>query len=361
MKDSIYMRRVLQLAKKGTGQVSPNPRVGALIERDGVVLSEGYHSRFGSPHAEVDALNRLNGKSAQGATLYVNLEPCTHFGKTPPCADSIIRTGLGHVVIGIQDPNPEVAGKGINKLRENGIHVTTGVLPELCTEINRAFIKYIQTGIPYVTLKVAQSLDGRIAAQSGKSKWITGEQSRRMVHRMRKEHDAVLVGVDTVIQDDPQLTSRTGKKTVSKRIILDSKLRIPEQARVLQTTDNEQTIIMTTAQADPQKADRLRQNGVTVWPVSPDESGRVDLKNALKELGKAQIASLFVEGGSKIFSAFIQQKLFDELIVFIAPIGFGSGLNAFDLPPISKPAEAFTFSSTLWKKVGHDMMFQGRV
>jgi diaminohydroxyphosphoribosylaminopyrimidine deaminase/5-amino-6-(5-phosphoribosylamino)uracil reductase len=361
MDDTRYMRHVLQLAKRGTGLVSPNPRVGALIVQDGVLLSEGYHHRFGGPHAEVDALNDLTGASAHNATLYVNLEPCSHYGKTPPCTDAIINAGIKQVVIGIQDPNPEVSGKGIAKLQSAGICIKTGVLKEACTEINRAYIKYIKTGIPYVTLKIAQSLDGRIATPAGKSKWITGEKSRRMVQHLRREHDAVLVGVETVIRDDPRLTIRTGKSVSCRRVILDSRLRIPEQAKVLQTSIRERTIIITTSQADPEKADRFRKTGVEVWTVSQDQSGQVDMKSAMIKMGEAQIASLLVEGGSRIFSAFIQQKLFDEWIVFIAPAGFGSGLNAFELLPISEPSEACAFTSTLWKKIGEDMMFRGRV
>lgn len=359
MDDSVYMKRVLQLAKRGTGRVSPNPRVGALIVQKGFPISEGYHRQFGGPHAEADALGKLNGKAAQGATLYVNLEPCTHFGKTPPCTDAIIKSGISHVVIGIQDPNPEISGSGIEKLRSRGIQVKTGVLSEACTDINRAYMKYIRTGIPYVTLKIAQSLDGRIALPSGKSKWITGDQSRRKVHRMRREYDAVLVGVNTVIQDDPQLAIRTEKNVVSRRIILDSRLRIPHRARALQISDHKKTILITTQQADPEKADKLREKGAEVWPVAQDKSGRADLNSALKKLGDAQIASLLVEGGSQIFSAFIQQRLFDEVVVFIAPAGFGSGVHAFELPPISELSEALAFSFHSWKKVGSDMMFRG--
>lgn len=361
MDDSVYMKRALQLAKRGTGRVSPNPRVGAVIVRDGKILSEGYHHQFGQAHAEVDALSKCNGNSLRNTSLYVNLEPCSHFGKTPPCVNAILQSGISEVIIGMTDPNPLVSGKGIAKLKSGGIRVKTGVLQDACQEINRAYIKYIQTGLPYVTLKIAQTLDGRIAVPSGKSKWITGETSRKQVHRMRQAHDAVLVGVDTVIQDDPLLTPRAGKRVTSRRIILDSKLRIPDAARVLRSSHSEKTILITTRQADPEKIERIRQNGVEVWQVAQDQSGRVRIQAALKRLGKSRIASVLVEGGSRIFSAFIEQKLFDELVVFMAPVCFGSGLSAVNLSPISDPSKALKFSSVSWKKAGQDMMFRGRI
>lgn len=361
MDESTLMKRVLRLAGKGTGRVSPNPRVGALIVRNGEILSQGYHRRYGGPHAEINALRALNGASARDATMIVNLEPCSHFGKTPPCADAIIRAGISRVVIGIEDPNPEVAGQGIARLKKSGIRVVTGVLADACTELNRSYIKYVQTGMPYVTLKVAQSLDGRIAVDCGKSKWITGEKAREEVQHIRRQNDAVLVGVETVKQDDPRLTIRTKPAIQSRRIVLDSRLRIPEQARILNTSETEHTLILTTDQAEMHKAEHLREQGIAVQTVRSDFSGRVDLKAALKKLGQAGLASVLVEGGSRVFSAFVQQKLVDELIVFIAPVGFGSGLRAFELHPISEPAEAFSFTSVSWKRVGKDMMFRGRM
>jgi diaminohydroxyphosphoribosylaminopyrimidine deaminase/5-amino-6-(5-phosphoribosylamino)uracil reductase len=364
MNDSDYMRRAVRLAKKGTGKVSPNPRVGCVVVRDGEIVAEGHHAVFGGPHAEQAALAGLDERLSRNATLYTTLEPCDHTGKTPPCSRAIVRAGIGRVVIGCRDPNPIVNGRGIRRLREAGIEVSTGVLEEECRRLNEAYFKYILTRKPFVTVKIAQTLDGRIATPNGDSKWISGEKSRRLVHGLRGEHDAVLVGVATVIRDDPELTVRNadGKRLRGfspRRIVLDSRLRIPLKSKLLRGVDPERTILATTERASAAGKARLESRGARVWTLRHDRSGGVSIPSLLKEMAENGMTSVLVEGGCRIFTAFLKSGEVDRLIVFTSPSFFGAGVPSLGDLGIRDPACAGRFKSFNWNRVGHDMMFTG--
>ena len=354
------MRQTLQLARRGMGAVSPNPMVGALIVRDGHILSRGYHQKFGGPHAEIVALHPLSPEKTKNSTIYINLEPCAHTGKTPPCTEAIIRAGISHAVIGIQDPNPLVRGKGIRALQAAGIQVTTDICKEACYELNEPFFTWIEKKRPFITLKLAQTLDGKIATRGGHSKWITCEQSLKKVHRLRHEHDGILVGIGTVLQDNPSLDVRLIHGKNGKRIILDSKLRIPEDARLLAHPDPENTILVCTSEASRLRSRQLQNRGITVWRVRKDGTGRIDLKTAITKAAEQGIISILVEGGSRIFTAFLEKKLADRLIVFIAPVLFGSGIEGIGDIGVDLPGNARVFSKTKWKRTGQDMLFEGK-
>lgn len=323
------MERALALARRGTGLVSPNPRVGCVILRDGVVIGEGWHHRFGDVHAEVDAIRAASG-SVEGATVVVNLEPCSHFGKTPPCADLLIEKKVGRVVIGMTDPNPQVAGRGIARLRDAGIHVTTGVLQEACQYLNRFFAKHVVEGVPYVVLKAAQSLDGCIATASGQSVWITGEASRRRVHEQRGELDAVLVGANTVRRDDPELTVRLVEGRHPIRIVLDPLLRLPTHQKIFSAPLLARTIVVCAEQvADSESARELAGRGIELLPIASDETGGLLPDDIVRALGVRGIASVLVEGGAAVHSSFLRAGIVDELQLFYAPIVIGNGLHTF--------------------------------
>ena len=260
-----FMRQTFRLANKACGRTSPNPMVGAILVRDGEIVGKGYHKRAGEPHAEINAIG-ASGDLSIGADLYVNLEPCSHFGRTPPCADAVIRAGIKRVFIAMKDPNPKVAGRGIERLRKAGIAVKDGILEDEALTLNEAFIKHITTGMPFVTLKAASSLDGRIATRTGESKWITGEESRLHVHKMRDQVDAIMVGIGTVEKDDPSLTTRLpGKKGRNPlRVIVDEDLRIPLTARVIDPTSKDSLIIATTETAPKQKMEELENLGAKI-------------------------------------------------------------------------------------------------
>jgi diaminohydroxyphosphoribosylaminopyrimidine deaminase/5-amino-6-(5-phosphoribosylamino)uracil reductase len=363
MNKQYYMKEVIRFARKGMGCVSPNPLVGAIIVKNNKVLSKGYHKKYGSPHAEVDAIAKLNKTEIRNSTLYVNLEPCVHYGKTPPCADSIIQSGIKKVIIGNQDPNPIVNGKGIEKLKKAGIEVETGVMNESCLDLNKAYFKYITQKKPYVTIKIAQTLDGKISTLKGKSKWITSTSSRRYVHKMRMENDAILVGVNTVLIDDPELTVRMirekGKKT--KRIILDSTLRIKENIRLLKHTDPHNTIIVTTSRASAKKIRLLENKGVNLWILPSNSNGQVNIGSLLKKITEEKICSLLIEGGNKIFTTFLKSRETDRIVIFISPKLFGNGIDVFSELGVDSPDNAITFNKSIWHKIGKDMMFDGRL
>ncbi|HDQ46062.1 MAG TPA: bifunctional diaminohydroxyphosphoribosylaminopyrimidine deaminase/5-amino-6-(5-phosphoribosylamino)uracil reductase RibD [bacterium] len=354
------MRQVLRLAKRGEGRVSPNPLVGALIVKNGEIVSRGYHACFGGPHAEVNVLRGMASGSAGDATLYVNLEPCDHHGKTPPCTETILAAGIRRVVVGMEDPNPCVAGKGIRRLRNAGVEVVTGVLESACREINGPYIQFITRNTPYVTLKIAQTLDGKIALPDGRSRWITGQRSRRMVQKLRRAHDAVLVGVGTVIADDPRLTVRLSRTVQPRRIVLDSRLRIPPAARILHLPEPEKTIVVTGWDADVRKADAIRALGVQIWRISRNTSGRIDLDAFLKKAAEAGLAGILVEGGSEVFTSFLREKRIDRMVVFTAPRVFGAGISPFADLGIRTPDEAISFRTARWRKMGSDLMIDAR-
>ncbi|MCS6808568.1 MAG: bifunctional diaminohydroxyphosphoribosylaminopyrimidine deaminase/5-amino-6-(5-phosphoribosylamino)uracil reductase RibD [Bacteroidota bacterium] len=347
MTDEQAMRRALDLALKGTGKVSPNPRVGAVIVHEGEIIGEGWHSAYGSAHAEVEAI-RSASRPLEGATLYVNLEPCNHFGKTPPCTHLIIDKKFRRVVIGMTDPNPEVSGRGISELQQAGIEVNIGVLEEEAQWINRFFTKYITTGQPYILAKIAQSLDGCIATVYGQSKWITSEESRQVTHALRAEVDAVLVGAVTVAKDDPELTVRLVEGRNPKRVILDSDLSISLKSKVFAEEDRHNTFVFCTQSAmTKHKATALKISGVNVFAAGAGTGDYLSLRAVLEQLASKNVASVMVEGGARIFSSFAQENLIDELHIFTAPILIGSGLHSFSSlsVPSLQIAKKFTFKS----------------
>lgn len=314
--DERYMRIALEMAETCRGQTSPNPMVGAVIVKNGEIIGVGAHLKAGSPHAERHALH-LAGEKAIGSTVYVTLEPCCHTGRTPPCADALIEARVKRVVIGATDPNPLVAGNGIKRLKDAGIEVVAGVLGEEAMRLNEVFNKYIVTGLPFVTVKTASTLDGKTATVTGSSRWITGESARREVHRLRSEHDAILVGVNTVIEDDPQLTVRLpegGKNPL--RVILDSRLRIPLSARVI-VDNHAPTWIFTTDFAEQEKKHQLENMGIKV--ISSGTQEFVDIPFVLKTLGGHGYSSVLVEGGSRVNGSFLQTDCIDKVISYIAP------------------------------------------
>jgi diaminohydroxyphosphoribosylaminopyrimidine deaminase/5-amino-6-(5-phosphoribosylamino)uracil reductase len=321
--DAHWMRRALDLAKQGRFGTSPNPMVGAVVlDPQGELAGEGYHAAFGGPHAEVIAL-REAGARARGGSLFVTLEPCVHHGKTPPCVDAIISSGVRRVVVAMRDPNPHAAG-GVERLRAEGVDVNVGGDTNGARALNRRWLTWVQERRPWVTLKAAVSLDGRIATRTGQSKWITGEAARQRGLELREEHDAILVGVDTILADNPRLTRRLGLNRTGSwhRVVLDSRLRTPSQATIVQS-DPDLTIIVHTPNAGREDRKRLESAGVHLIESPADQTGRVDLHQLLTRLGQRGVAALLVEGGAKVHGSFVDRDLVDEVVVFIAPILIG--------------------------------------
>jgi diaminohydroxyphosphoribosylaminopyrimidine deaminase/5-amino-6-(5-phosphoribosylamino)uracil reductase len=318
--DAGFMREALRLAAKGAGETSPNPLVGAIVVKNGVVVGKGYHQVLGGPHAEVNAIAEA-GPAALDATLYVTLEPCNHFGLTPPCTKAVVDAGIRRVVFGMVDPNPDVAGGGAEQLMSVGIEVKGGVLERECRELNQPFVKYVTTGLPYVMLKAAATLDGFIATSTGDSKWITGEVSRKFAHRLRYQADGVLVGIGTVISDDPLLTVRFERGKCRRqpvRIVLDSELRIPLDVQLVQTVSTAPVWVVCRSDASASRERSLSSLGVQVIRVEGGNAG-LDLRAALEELGRRRISSVLVEGGGRVLGSFIQDGFADEFCFFYAP------------------------------------------
>ncbi len=340
-RDRALMRQALRLAERGRGHTHPNPVVGALLVKGGKILARGFHRQAGLPHAEIEALAKL-GMRAPGATLYVTLEPCCHHGRTGPCTEAILRAGVRRVVVGCCDENPRVSGRGVARLREAGIAVEAGCLRDECRRQNRAFFSWIRRKRPWVTLKVASTLDGFIGdgherERNGKARWITGEAARARAHALRAEHGAILVGVDTVLSDDPRLTARLGglanrSAPSPLRIVIDSHLRTPASAAVLQTGKRHGATLIVAARTPRPRRDlvarqsKLETAGAEVMFVTPDRDGRVALPSLLRALAAREVQSLLVEGGSRIHGAFIRQRLVDSVALFLAPRLAGSGV-----------------------------------
>jgi len=316
-----WMAQAIEIGHQG--DPSPNPHVGALIVKDGQVVGTGFHVSAGERHAEIVALEQA-GERARGATLYVTLEPCNHFGKTPPCTDAIINAGIARVVAGCPDPNPNVPGGGVAKLRSGGIEVYTGVLSNPCKALIRPWRKYITQGTAYLTLKLATSLDGRIATKTGASKWITSPDSRARGHRLRAAHDAVLVGVSTIVADDPQLTVREGPPARNPiRVIVDSGLRIPLSSTVVTTAAEVPTCVVTTPTSSVKAEEALAERGVNVVRVAANTQGRCDMKAALRALAQREVVSVLCEGGAELAGSLLADQLAEELHFFIAPVLLG--------------------------------------
>lgn len=356
--DEYYMELALQMAERALGQTDINPVVGAVVVKDGAVVGLGAHLKRGTPHAEVHALD-MAGTLAEGSTVYVTLEPCSHYGMTPPCAERLIREKVARVVVACEDPNPQVAGRGINMLREQGIHVDVGVLRERAVRLNRRFIKFISTGLPYVTIKTASTLDGKIASKTGDSKWISNEEARAIVHTMRHRHQGIMVGIGTVLADDPQLTTRLEVPGISPvRIVVDSMLRIPEESKVV-NDGLAPTLLLTTARADGSKAEALNKKGIEV--LFCGDGPEVDLKAALGMLAKRGISSILVEGGGRLNGALLEQKLVDEIVMFIAPklIGGEASSGSFVFSGYEKMREAVRLTEMEIEQLGDNVCIRG--
>ncbi len=325
--DQAYMKRALALARKGAGRVSPNPMVGAVIVRNGRIISEGYHRAFGGRHAEINAIESA-AEDLRGAEFYVTLEPCSHYGKTPPCVDRLIEIAPSRVVIGTADPNPLVSGRGIKALKRHGIATKVGVLEEDCRRLNETFFTYMERGTPFITVKYAQTLDGRIAASTGDSRWISSLKSRRFAHRLRSLHDAVLVGSGTALADDPELTVRLVRGRNPVRVVIDSRLRVPLDAHLFNNIKQARTLAVTSTRSDPSKRERLQERGVDILTVPEETPGLLDLREIFAELGRLGLSSVLVEGGAGIITSCLLAGCVDRLVVITAPRILGSGIDA---------------------------------
>ncbi|WP_312517816.1 bifunctional diaminohydroxyphosphoribosylaminopyrimidine deaminase/5-amino-6-(5-phosphoribosylamino)uracil reductase RibD [Anaerospora sp.] len=353
------MREALQLAQRAIGRTSPNPLVGAVIVRDGQIVGRGWHQKVGTAHAEIHALNEA-GPLAAGSTIYVTLEPCSHTGRTGPCTEALIRAGIKKVVVAMTDPNPLVAGAGLELLRKAGIEVVEGVMALQAAQLNESFIKWITTGLPFIAVKAAMTLDGKIATHSGHSRWITGPEARLFVHSLRNQYDAIMVGIGTVLADDPELTTRLpegGRNPV--RIILDSEARTPLAAKVV-TDGQAKTIIAVTSRAPAERMEALRKAGAEVLIV-PECAQRVSLPALCKLLGSRMITSILVEGGSAIHGAIIDAKLGDKLYWFVAPkiVGGSSAPNPVGGQGVSTMEAAILIEDQAWQQVGADFLLMG--
>jgi diaminohydroxyphosphoribosylaminopyrimidine deaminase/5-amino-6-(5-phosphoribosylamino)uracil reductase len=347
--DEVYLKRCFELAAKGAGTVTPNPLVGTLIVKNGKDIGEGYHRKYGEAHSEVEAFNN-SAEDPKGSTLYCNLEPCCHTNKqTPPCVPLIINKKISRVVISNLDPNPEVCGEGIKQLRYAGIEVITDLLKNEGEELNKFYFNYVKKKIPYITLKVAQSEDGKISKSKNEQTWLTGEESKNFVHQQRAVYDAVLVGANTIVVDNPQLNVRNVEGRNPKRIILDGNLNIDLNSKVLNCEDVENTMILTSFDAKREKVKGIKQKGAQVIQCRSDSFNRINLKNILLILGTYNITSLFVEGGADIFSQFIDGNYFDEIITLQAPITLGEGVNGISTSLLSHLKEIST------EKLGVDL------
>ena len=358
VQDEKYMQRELELAVKGEGYTSPNPMVGCVIVKDDKIIGEGYHEKYGQLHAERNALNNCN-ESSEGATLYVTLEPCAHQGKTPPCTDAIIENKIKRVVIGTIDTNPLVAGKGVQILKDAGIEITVGVLEEECVKLNEIFFKFTETKKPFIALKYAMTLDGKIACYTGDSHWITNEKSREYVHKLRNKYSAIMVGVNTVISDDPMLNCRIEGGNNPVRVICDSNLRIPIDSKIVKTAKDIRTIVACTRN-DSSKVELLLEHNIEILVTS---GMSVNLLEVLDFLAENNIDSLLVEGGGVLQSSFIRNKLVDRVYSFIAPkiVGGERPYSPVSGKGIEKMKDALELESYNVVNFDEDMLVTGRV
>lgn len=351
------MRRALALTRRGLGTSSPNPAVGAVVVREGRVVGRGWHAKAGEPHAEVHAL-RAAGELAKSATIYVTLEPCHHAGRTPPCTKAILAAGIKRVVYGASDPNPRVAGGGGAFLAEQGLAVTPGVLARACAWEHRFFLTQVTTGRPHVILKTAATMDGKTAAASGHSRWITGPASRRFVHRVRGWVDAIMVGAGTALADDPQLTCRLAGKSNPLRVVVDSRLRLPVTAQVLDPSQAPGCLVACRQDAPPERAEALAAAGAQVLRLPADDQGRVDLTALLAALGARGITSLLAEGGAGLAWSLLAARLVDEVMYFYAPklVGGSAAPVMVGGPGLERMDKAWRLSRPMVRRFGDDVM-----
>lgn len=362
MLDEKYMRRAIDLARRGSGAVNPNPLVGAVIVRDGRVLGEGWHERYGQLHAERNAIAhaREAGEDLKGSTIYVTLEPCCHYGKTPPCTEAILEEGICRVVVGSDDPNPLVAGKGFEILREKGVEVVPHYLKEECDKLNDVFFHFIRTQRPFIAMKYAMTLDGKIACHTGDSMWVTGEIARNHVHQLRNHYTGIMAGIGTVLADNPMLNCRIQDGRDPVRIIADSWLRIPLDSRLVESSRDQSLIIACLDEADSEKKEALTQAGAEVISCPKADTGSIDLAALMEELGKRKIDGILLEGGGTLNESFLQAGLVNKVYCYLAPKMFGGAEartpvegNGVDLA-----AQAWRFRRTGMRELGEDLLLE---
>lgn len=353
--DNQFMKRALELAENGVGKTSPNPLVGAVIVKNGKIIGEGWHERFGQAHAEVNAVNNAS-ESMEAATVYVTLEPCCHYGKTPPCTELLIEKKVGRIVIGTLDPNPLVAGKGAERLREAGVEVDIGALEQECQKQNEVFFHFMKTHRPFVVMKAAMSLDGKIAAPSGESKWITEEEARKDVQKLRNRYPAIMVGVGTVITDDPELTCRIEKGRNPVRIILDSGLRTPLSSKVLMDQKENTTWIVCTERASAERVKQVEALGVEVIRCR-SRNNQIDLAELMEKLGQRSIDSILLEGGGTVNDSALKQGIVNKIILYVAPkiIGGETSRTFVGGQGITKLNQAYPLQIESMERIGEDL------
>jgi len=353
------MVAAIRLARRGIGTTHPNPRVGALVLQQGEVVGRGYHARAGEDHAETLAIDAAGNRAADG-TLVTTLEPCAHHGRTPPCTDAIVRSGIRRVVVGMRDPNPLVNGRGVRSLRASGLDVVENVRASQCRELNAPYLKHLATGLPWVLLKSMVSLDGRVASESGESRGLGGEAEQRLCHRLRAEHDAVLIGIGTVLADDPELTVRLSRGRQPLRVVVDSRLRIPETSRLLATAPNA-PLVIATASAEPGPSDALTARGARIWRFAPGSDGRVPLEALLRRLAKEGCLSVLAEGGPTIHTALLREGLADRVAVGIAPLILGGTRAPVWTRDLGRARidDAIAVGSLAVRRIGRDVWLEG--
>ncbi|SHH19329.1 diaminohydroxyphosphoribosylaminopyrimidine deaminase [Thermosyntropha lipolytica DSM 11003] len=355
--DAFYMQRALNLAAKALGRTSPNPVVGAVIVKEGQIVGEGYHKKAGTPHAEIHALKQA-GEKAKGATMYVTLEPCSHYGRTPPCAYALIEAGIKKVVMATLDPNPKVAGRGKKILEEAGVETVVGVLEEEAKRINEVFFKHITTGLPFVSLKYAMTMDGKIATLAGDSRWISGEESRSYVHKLRNIYDGIMVGINTVLKDDPMLNCRldTEEKRDPVRIIIDGTLMLPLDSNIVKTAHQQRTIVITALSAEEEKCRELEKNNIEILKVA-GEPDHLDLVEAFKMLLMEDICSILVEGGARLNASLLEHRLVDKVYCFLAPkITGGTGITPVEGKGVDFMKDAYTLKIAEYRRLDEDIL-----
>lgn len=356
--DAKLMARAIELAQ--SGDPSPNPHVGCLVADGDKIIGEAFHEAVGLDHAEIAAL-RNAGEQAKGKTLYVTLEPCNHEGRTPPCVDAILGAGIARVVVGCRDPNPTVEGGGIERLKAAGVEVVVGVLEKEARAVIRPWSKFITEGMSYISIKLGVSLDGRIATRTGASRWITCPESRTRVHALRARHDAVMIGINTAIADDPRLTVRDVPGRSPVRVVVDSKLRLPTTSQLVQTAGEVPTCVITTTDAPEEAEDVLVKAGLKIIRVNPTAEGRCDMRVALRELALREVVSVLCEGGAELVGTLIAAGLADEMHAFVAPVLLGprGRPGAVDWAGPESPADAPRIDSPVWELCGNDAYVSG--